>query len=142
MNLDNIKADEVVIMTGILYRLFSAAGCEPTCHCCSRDLRLGIKFKLSTMPIDPERGEREVMLCTKCTVAGLVKGTKEQIALMKKQREKRIADNVRDAVKNARYDAKYEGLSKAATERLLKKVAKEEAQRPLGCFRINGRIMP
>ena len=59
MTLDDIAADVTLVLTREYNRLFKAAGCQPTCHACLRQIRVGMKFKLAT------HERRDVMLCAK-----------------------------------------------------------------------------
>jgi len=77
MNVEDIKSDEIVILTEELYRIFVATGCEPACHACYKDFKVGDKFQLATVNRRQKRGENrvthDVMLCDKCTVKDLPK---------------------------------------------------------------------
>jgi len=81
MSVEDIPADEIIKMTDLLHRTFSAAGCIPACHCCKKWLPVGEDFKLSTVKLTtvmaqgggnnyPGAGNlttKEVMLCSECT---------------------------------------------------------------------------
>ena len=74
--LDDVMAGVDTLMTDQLKRLFLAAGCDPTCHCCGRKLKLGSTFKLV-----PWKGTDE-MCCEKCSARQLANRDKrvERIA--------------------------------------------------------------
>ncbi len=94
MKIEEIPADKTVIMTANLSRLFKAGGCAPMCHACAEKIKVGEKFKLSTMVTAIMRGSlnytdlesREVMLCEKCTITDLNKPEIEKIEIEKKRR--------------------------------------------------------
>lgn len=123
MNVEEIPANEVVIMTDFWHRSFNAAGCNPACHCCDRLITVDDKFKLgitSTFRNYPsiKTGEYErydnnidVMLCDKCTVK------KYETQLVKKYKERYEDKEVRIS----------QGRDPNATNN--------------GCFRINGKII-
>ena len=67
MTLDDIPADTPLILTRLAERLFKVAGCNPACHACKVDLKLGDEYKLLT------HADRDVMLCGKCTGADLTR---------------------------------------------------------------------
>ena len=71
MTLDDIPADTLLILTRLAEKLFKVAGCDPACHACEVDLKLGDEYKLAT------HEERDVMLCGKCTPADLTRQTEE-----------------------------------------------------------------
>lgn len=47
--IENIPADELIVMSAIFHRAFNAAGCDPMCHCCQTMIPVGAKFKLATI---------------------------------------------------------------------------------------------
>jgi len=49
MTVEEIPADELVVMTDLWHRAFNAAGCNPQCHGCYKYLKIGDKFKLATI---------------------------------------------------------------------------------------------
>ena len=59
--IDQIPADQTVVMTATLERAFKAAGCDPTCHCCQAEITIGEAFKLAMIDATDE------MLCDNCT---------------------------------------------------------------------------
>jgi hypothetical protein len=81
MTVEEIPSDEIIEMTELFHRSFSAAGCIPACHCCRKWIPIGEQFKLSTVKMTSvmERGggntfkgagsivTKEVMLCEDCT---------------------------------------------------------------------------
>src|ERR1700685_2714626 len=78
MTIEEIPADQVVIMNKYWHRAFTAAGCDPECHCCFKSIKPGGKFKLATVETiqkydvanntqGRELTTREVMLCDECT---------------------------------------------------------------------------
>jgi len=75
MNIEDIKSNEIVELTDELKRIFVAAGCEPACHACFKDFKVGDKFQLAVVNRRRRRGEdrvtHDVMLCDKCTAADL-----------------------------------------------------------------------
>lgn len=84
MKIEEIPADEVVEMTPLFHRAFSAVGCNPHCHCCWKELPIGSMFKLATMEPGTSGFARghdkptDVMLCKKCTPKKFAKQTKEE----------------------------------------------------------------
>ena len=84
--IDEIKADEVGVMTSILIRAFRASGCDPTCHCCLKQIKNGDKFKLArieTMKLDyysVVESINDEMLCEDCTPRMLKGRRKKQRA--------------------------------------------------------------
>lgn len=86
MTLDDIPADEILVLTEQLARLFRAKDCEPTCHCCYEPIKVGETFKLAMVdaPVSALSG-RDVMLCDKHSVADLIarreKDRKERVRL-------------------------------------------------------------
>ncbi len=69
--IDDIPADEEVVLTATLDRMFKAAGCDPTCHCCENALDIGDTFKLACVDVDDQ------MLCANCTTEDLREKWKE-----------------------------------------------------------------
>lgn len=49
MSVEEIPSNELVVMTDFLHRAFNAGGCDPTCHCCNKNIPAGDNFKLSTV---------------------------------------------------------------------------------------------
>lgn len=94
MSIEEIPADEVIVMTSVLHRAFKAGGCAPMCHFCLKDLEIGKHFKLATVEgstssnlshIDYPANysttiTKEVMLCDVCTAKQYNKRTKKHKA--------------------------------------------------------------
>ena len=83
MTLDDIEADEMVVMTNTIHRLFMVAKCDPACHCCRNDINIGHTFCLA------EYKDRDVMLCEKCTVKDLVQNTLKEERAVERDRKRR-----------------------------------------------------
>jgi len=66
MTLADIPADESLVLTEQIARLFRASDCEPSCHCCYETIEVGEIFKLAT------NEGRDVMLCNKHNVKNLI----------------------------------------------------------------------
>ena len=64
--IDDIPADEEVILTATMDRAFKVLGCDPTCHCCEEEINIGDVFKLACVDNEDE------MLCAKCTPEQLI----------------------------------------------------------------------
>ncbi len=92
MNVEDIKPDEIVVLTEEMRRVFVAAGCEPECHACFKRLNLGVSFKLATVKRRRQSGHDrvryDVMLCATCTPADL-----PAEAMSKKAYEKFLASH-------------------------------------------------
>lgn len=81
MNLEEIPADEIVVLSAQLNRAFRSVGCQPGCHCCKKSIDVGDEFKLAMVEqveaaglSSRMRGEpRDEMLCTDCTPAKLLR---------------------------------------------------------------------
>ena len=79
--LNDIPADEIIVLSAQFDRAFRAVGCTPSCHCCRTSLEIGDKFKLAMVEqveaaglSSRMRGEpRDEMLCTDCTPAKLLR---------------------------------------------------------------------
>ena len=65
-----VDADGWGVLTSVSMSLFIAAGCEPACHICYKELKIGVKFHLKPF-FTRKRGKREivaqVMLGRKCS---------------------------------------------------------------------------
>ena len=101
--LEKIPADKIVVMTDIFYKAFQASGCSPICHCCVKDLKPTIKFKLATVETIDTLGtnsvnsgvssyagdveSREVMLCDECTVEDMNNMTEKRKRIYQKYRD-------------------------------------------------------
>lgn len=94
MTIDDIKADVKMEMTELLLRAFQAAGCEPSCHCCYSEIKVGDEFKLAIV-VSTKVGHQEEtldeMLCNKCTPAKLIKRRKMNIKNNDAIRARKIA---------------------------------------------------
>ncbi len=89
--LDDIPADETLTLTKHIDRLFRAAGCEPTCHCCQEKIEVGETFKLATVPPykavwNPTDETEDVMLCHQHSAADLLKEYKRKKRRVEKHR--------------------------------------------------------
>ena len=88
MKVEEIPSDKLVVMTKFWHKAFNTAGCNPMCHCCMRDIKIGEKFKLATVETNKTDSansgislmakieSREVMLCQSCSVEDMNKMTK------------------------------------------------------------------
>lgn len=92
--IDDIPANEVIVMTEIMERLFKVANCDPACHCCRETIEVGAKFKLSTAMVRTSynapslKSERDIMLCDNCDTDKLIAREKrDHRALLKWRRE-------------------------------------------------------
>ena len=54
MNVEEMPADELVVMTQHWHKAFNVHGCNPMCHCCGKFIGVGEKFKLATTLVRPE----------------------------------------------------------------------------------------
>ena len=126
MKVEDIPADEIIVMTDLLHRIFNTCGCNPMCHCCNIMIKVGDKFKLATvektdfkygsgnsrlvnlMIPTGEIHSKEVMLCETCTAEEFQKKQHDLFTNNRKEYEKQ-----------------------------------EEAHKKSGggCFRINGKIV-
>lgn len=84
--IENIPANELVVMTEAMHRLFTVGGCDPTCHGCHKKLKIGKPFKLAEITkanlkdaqarLWPDffksKKLHEVMLCEKCTPKSMI----------------------------------------------------------------------
>lgn len=81
MKIDDIPADETVVMTSALIRLFKIEGCDPACHCCEHVIESGEEFTLAQIKtVEWYRGQEETddeMLCESCTPEMLMESRKE-----------------------------------------------------------------
>lgn len=100
MSIEEIPADQVILMTDTWHRAFEAGGCSPMCHCCFKELLPNDMFKLATVNTFDTKSSansgisaaactitKEVMLCDVCTVEKMNKMTKEQLAKYEKYRQ-------------------------------------------------------
>jgi len=79
--LDKIAADELVIMTKTLRRLFLIEKCDPACHCCYTKIDNFQHFRLA------EVNGNDEMLCEKCTPENLIE--MRRMEEIKKKRDRR-----------------------------------------------------
>lgn len=112
MKVEEIPANELVIMTPELYQEFAQGGCVPACHLTHNWINIGDKFKLSTVPHWSMTGSTyghettiDVMLAENSTVEAY---------------NKKMAKEIKNAKK------RKEALTKGRT----------------GCFRVDGKIVP
>lgn len=124
MTVEEIPADELVLMTEPFHRAFKSCGCDPACHCCENPIVVGKTFKLATVDeaeeistnypdrfqdvidnFEENKVTREVMLCANCTPT-LFK--KSEIADLKRRK---------------------------------KRAETELSPSQWGCFRVNGKII-
>lgn len=90
----DIPADELIIMTPELYLEFLEGGCKPMCHLTFNYIKVGDKFKLSTLEVAVKRGSgnytalesKEVMLCEEADVEEFKKIQEDRIYQEKKRR--------------------------------------------------------
>ncbi len=91
MDITDLKPNTLLVMTTEMHRVFKAAGCDPTCHCCENKIPVGETYKLGSVSVElAVRGNRvsafesrkpfktevahEVMLCgnIECTPEKMV----------------------------------------------------------------------
>lgn len=108
MTIEEIPADQVVIMNEYWHRAFNAAGCDPACHCCWNKIQIGVPFKLGTVQTipgistnypntlqeaidtyDEVSTSKEVMLCEKCTPEMFSERVKKDLKRRIKEHENR-----------------------------------------------------
>lgn len=92
-----IPADELIVMSDIFYRAFSANNCIPCCHGCGNWITPRLLFKLATVntlmkpdgtnEVSRKIETREVMLCDKCTAEDVEKRASTANSLYQKRRE-------------------------------------------------------
>ena len=75
MTLNDIAPDTMTLLTEKLLRLFRYAGCEPECHACHTTIEVNQEFQLVT---HGKQEPRDVMLCSSCTLADLIKTEKRE----------------------------------------------------------------
>lgn len=81
MTLDDIPTNQTLTLTNVIDRLFKMAGCDPTCHCCHVEIKVGEAFELAYHKTlvrtqvggVSAREEKDIMLCDKCTIDDLAK---------------------------------------------------------------------
>ena len=74
MNLDDVPADAVMILTQELDRLFKFANCNPRCHACQKQIDIGQQFQLVSF-----RG-MDRMTCGTCDRSGLERARQKYLA--------------------------------------------------------------
>src|SRR5882757_6464214 len=108
MTVEEIPADQLVIMNEYWHRAFNAAGCDPGCHCCRKPIPIGDIFKLATIQVIPAIAtnypetlqqaidtydevstSREVMLCEACTPIMYTEAVKRYLGRRKESFEHR-----------------------------------------------------
>lgn len=91
--ISELPSDQDIEMTELMYRAFNAGGCRPICHCCFKELEVGLHFKLSTVlsyfnkrsiavgisHFGSDPTSQEVMLCDVCDVNSFNKMTKKKL---------------------------------------------------------------
>lgn len=99
MEIEDIPADQTLVMTENWIRAFKSHGCAPMCHCCMKRLAADDKFKLATVEtydrdtsnsginVWATTDTREVMLCDSCSVDKFNKMTKSARKKYEKFRE-------------------------------------------------------
>lgn len=92
--IDGIIADEDVVMTSALVRAFKMSGCDPACHCCGKEIKIGEEFKLAcvlsvenTRSRNPVETPNDEMLCSACT-------PKKLIAMRRREQRKTVAYHI------------------------------------------------
>lgn len=83
MKVEEVPADTLIEMSVELYQEFCIGGCVPQCHLTKQWIRIGDKFKLSTVPVAHHPSgatggllrleTREVMLCESANVEDFIK---------------------------------------------------------------------
>lgn len=86
---EQIPADTLVEMTPELYQEFCIGGCVPQCHHTKKWIKMGDKFKLSTVPVASnkkggtigyrELTTKEVMLSEKANVEDFIAAQKKEV---------------------------------------------------------------
>lgn len=56
MKVEEIKSNEVLIMTAELYQEFCIGGCTPMCHLTFKNIKIGDKFKLASLDVAKKKG--------------------------------------------------------------------------------------
>lgn len=46
---NDLKSNELMVMTRDMHRAFNAAGCDPACHCCNNKIPVGDYYKLASV---------------------------------------------------------------------------------------------
>lgn len=101
MKVEEVPADTLVEMTPELYQEFCIGGCVPQCHLTKKWIRIGDKFKLSTVPVATGKPgatigyrtleTKEVMLSEKADVKKFIKLQMKEVSDYEESRRKSIA---------------------------------------------------
>ncbi len=83
MTLDDIPADVPFDMTDDLVRLFRIADCDPACHACLNQIKVGDSFELAAGFDDQDH-----MLCGECTIQDYERRTAERAAHRAERRQR------------------------------------------------------
>lgn len=95
MKVEDVPANELVIMTPELYQEFCIGGCIPMCHLTLKPIKMGEKFKLASVDVAIRKGSlnynhtetREVMLSENASVIEFIKIQEDKIYKERKRRE-------------------------------------------------------
>lgn len=95
IKVENIKSDEITLMTPELYQEFCIGGCKPMCHLTFENIKIGQKFKLSSLEVAIKKGSNDynctqtmdVMLSEKADVEEFKKIQHDKIYQEKKRRK-------------------------------------------------------
>ena len=69
---DDLETDETIELTQKHYDMFVAEGCEPNCHICDKDIKVGNMFQLRTIheaEASRDTVSVQMMVCVKCVDA-------------------------------------------------------------------------
>lgn len=94
MSVEQIPADEIVIMSPELYQEFCIGGCVPMCHLTFKNIKIGDKFKLASLEVAQCKGSlnynhletMDVMLSENASVDDFKKIQEDKIYKEKKRR--------------------------------------------------------
>ncbi len=155
MELEEIKADELVEMTASFERAFKSHDCDPMCHCCGTMITVGNKFHLATINETKESYyggrlelQRKALKGKKVTPKSLHKELdwmkiREEFKEFDLKNRKEAADGFTLVSKEVMLCDKC--TSETYLEMKLKQIglAIKERDKPIpgGCFRINGKII-
>ena len=113
--IESIKADVKMEMTELLLRAFRAAGCDPACHCCYVEIKVGDEFKLAVV-ISTKIGQQEQtldeMLCSKCTPVKLIRRRKLDIKNNNARRARKIAEGGSGFSRPSYHEHQHMGFSR------------------------------
>lgn len=59
IKVESIKSDEITVMTPELYQEFCIGGCKPMCHLTFKNIKIGEKFKLSSLEVAVKVGSND-----------------------------------------------------------------------------------